>query len=131
MIKGFKDFLMRGNVVDLAVAVVIGGAFTALVAVFTKSIIQPVLAVFGGSEKPGWGFYLDPENKATFIDLGAIFTGLITFVITAAVVYFVFVAPMAAAKKKFAKPTEEAPPGLTETDVLLEIRDLLKDNRNR
>ena len=60
MIKGFKDFILRGNVIDLAVAVVIGAAFTALVAAFTSNLIKPVLNTFGGVDTGGWGFYINP-----------------------------------------------------------------------
>ena len=94
MLKGFKEFILRGNVIDLAVAVVIGAAFTALVTAITANLIQPVLNAFGGVEAGGWGFYINPEKPDTFINIGAIVTAIITFLITAAVVYFVFVAPM-------------------------------------
>ena len=97
MIKGFKDFILRGNVIDLAVAVVIGAAFTALVAAFTSNIIEPVLNIFGGVDTGTIGFYLVPSNPGTYINVSAILNAIITFLITALVVSFVFVAPM----KKF------------------------------
>ncbi len=72
MLKGFKDFLMRGNVVDLAVAVVIGTAFTAIVTAFTTSIIKPLINTLGGAESKGLGFPLrsstDALRTSTFID---------------------------------------------------------------
>ena len=94
MLKGFKDFILRGNVVDLAVAVVIGAAFAALVSVFADAIIAPLIAVLGGPDATGLGFEILDGNEATFVDIGAVVTAIITFVLTAAVVYFVVVVPM-------------------------------------
>lgn len=126
MIKGFKDFILRGNVIDLAVAVVIGAAFTALVAAFTANLIEPVLNVFGGVETGSLGFYLNPSKEGSYINISAILNAVITFLITALVVYFVFVAPMKkfqdlAAKKKV--PVKADP---TEVELLMQIRDLLQ-----
>ena len=126
MIKGFKDFLLRGNVIDLAVAVVIGAAFTALVAAVTTNLIEPVLNALGGVETGSIGFYLNPAKEGSYINISAILNAVITFVITALVVYFVFVAPMKkisdlAAKKKV--PVKADP---TEVQLLIEIRDLLR-----
>ena len=130
MIKGFKDFILRGNVIDLAVAVVIGAAFTALVAAFTSSLIEPVLALFGGADTGTIGFYLNSSKPDTYINISAILNAIITFLITAAVVYFVFVAPMkkfmdiAAARAAAKKQPIKADP--TEVELLVEIRDLLR-----
>jgi large conductance mechanosensitive channel len=126
MLKGFKDFLLRGNVIDLAVAVVIGAAFTAVIAAITGNLIQPVLNAIGGVDAGGWGFYVDPDKPDTFINIGAIITALITFIITAAVVYFVFVAPMKKllARTSAAKVEVKADP--TEVELLVQIRDLLR-----
>ena len=130
MLKGFKEFILRGNVIDLAVAVVIGAAFTALVTAITANLIQPVLNAFGGVESDGWGFYINSDKPDTFINIGAIVTAIITFLITAAVVYFVFVAPMkkvlaiAAARAAAKKVEVKADP--TEVELLVQIRDLLQ-----
>ena len=126
MIKGFKDFLLRGNVIDLAVAVVIGAAFTALVAAVTANLIEPVLNALGGVDTGSIGFYVNPSKPESYVNLSAILNAIITFVITALVVYFVFVAPMKkisdlAAKKKV--PVKADP---TEVQLLIEIRDLLR-----
>lgn len=126
MIKGFKDFLLRGNVIDLAVAVVIGAAFTALVAAVTANLIQPVLNALGGVDTGSIGFYINPSKPESYVNLSAILNAIITFVITALVVYFVFVAPMKkisdlAAKKKV--PVKADP---TEVELLMQIRDLLR-----
>ena len=126
MIKGFKDFILRGNVIDLAVAVVIGAAFTALVTAVTTGLIQPVInMIFGlmGIGADGVGGTVSIPGGQT-INLGLIITAIITFLITAAVVYFIFVAPMNAAKERFANPAEEEL--AEETELLREIRDLLK-----
>ena len=79
MIKGFRDFILRGNVIELAIAVVIGSAFTALVGAFTANIINPVIASAGGVDAAGWGFPIRPGNDATFVDVGAVLTAIITF----------------------------------------------------
>ena len=129
MLKGFKDFILRGNVIDLAVAVVIGAAFTALVTAITSNLITPVLNSLGGVDAGGWGFYIKPGQEDTFINIGVMVTAVLTFLITAAVVYFVFVAPMkkmldiAAARAAAKKQPIKADP--TEVELLKEIRDLL------
>lgn len=129
MLKGFKDFLMRGNVVDLAVAVVIGTAFTAIVTAFTTNLINPLIAALGGAEVKGLGFHVISGNPATFVDFGAVITAALNFLIIAAVVYFLLVAPMNKLKsiqaaKKGVSPDEE--PASLEAELLEEIRDLLK-----
>jgi large conductance mechanosensitive channel len=135
VLKGFKDFLLRGNVVDLAVAVVVGAAFAGIVTSFTKGVIQPVINVFGSTEK-GWGYSLKHTDKAveaaTFIDIGGIVTAVINFTITAAVVYFLFILPMnklLKLRKSGAEPEVEATP--EDIALLQEIRDLLKTLKTR
>ena len=126
MIKGFRDFLLRGNVVDLAVAVVIGTAFTALVTAFTESFIKPIINVVMGGGLTGGTVKLDDSNRLLF---GAFLNALITFVITAAVVYFVFVLPLKTLNemRKKGEAPPEAPAVVEPEDVVLlrEIRDLL------
>lgn len=128
MLKGFKDFLMQGNVVKLAVAVVVGNAFTAVVTAFTASIIKPVIASAGGTNVPGWGFYLNPGKAATFVDLSAASNAVITFLITAAVVYFLFVLPMQKIQERRAKSLDTQPDA-SEVELLAEIRNLLRDGQ--
>ncbi|QUH00086.1 large conductance mechanosensitive channel protein MscL [Saccharopolyspora erythraea] len=125
MLKGFKDFLMRGNVVDLAVAVVVGSAFTALVTAFTTSIIKPVIAATGGGNVTGLSIQLVAGNQQSIIDFAQVINAVITFFITAAVVYFIFVLPMKTLKERRdrGKETEVEP---TDVELLLEIRDLLR-----
>ncbi|MBH0776151.1 large conductance mechanosensitive channel protein MscL [Nocardia bovistercoris] len=122
MLKGFKDFMLRGNVVDLAVAVVIGTAFVSIVTAFTTGLINPILAVFGGTDELGLGFQLVADKPATFVQVGPIITAAINFILIAAVLYFVLVLPATHAKKRFGKPEEEK---LSDNDLLIEIRDLL------
>ncbi|MGW5308967.1 large conductance mechanosensitive channel protein MscL [Nocardia thailandica] len=123
MLKGFKDFLLRGNVIDLAVAVVIGTAFTAIVTAFTSGIIDPLLAVFGGDSQLGLGVQLVAGKPATFIEIGGIITAAINFVLIAAILYFVLIVPSNAAKKRFSEADEK----LSDSEVLIQIRDLLAD----
>ncbi|MBM7244109.1 large conductance mechanosensitive channel protein MscL [Rhodococcus fascians] len=122
MLKGFKDFLLRGNVVDLAVAVVVGAAFTAIVTAFTTNIINPLVAAVGGSNELGWGIKILNSNDATFINIGAVITAIINFIIIAAVVYFVLILPVNTAKKRFVSQPEKE---LSDVDVLVQIRDIL------
>jgi large conductance mechanosensitive channel len=118
MAKGFRDFLLRGNVVDLAVAVVIGTAFTAVVSTITSALLQPLINVFlGGGVSGGKVLWLGQ----TF-DFGAVINAIITFVVIAAVVYFLVVAPM----RRLAPKKEAPPPPETETTLLAQIRDLLR-----
>ncbi|MBF6214801.1 large conductance mechanosensitive channel protein MscL [Nocardia puris] len=126
MLKGFKDFLLRGNVVDLAVAVVIGTAFVAIVTAFSNGIINPLLAVFGGSDEIGLGFYLVADKPATFVEIGPIITAILNFVLIAAILYFVLVVPATRLKKRFGGEPEEP---LSDTEILIQIRDLLAEGR--
>ena len=94
MLKGFKDFILRGNVIELATAVIIGGAFTAIVTAISDKIINPLIAAVGSPDVGGLGFRIRPEVEATFVDFGAVITAAINFLIIAAVVYFVIIMPM-------------------------------------
>ena len=129
MLKGFKDFILRGNVIELSIAVVVGTAFTALVSAFTSNIVNPIIAAAGGVETQGLGFPIWPGNDKTFVNFGAVITAFVTFLITAAVVYFIFVAPMNRINRwsrsalATAEPEEEPLPA--DTALLAEIRDLL------
>jgi large conductance mechanosensitive channel len=127
VLKGFRDFILRGNVIDLAVAVVIGAAFTALVGTFTAAVITPILNALGGPDSIGLGFELQPGNPATFVDLGAVIAATITFLLTAAVVYVVFVAPMNTFNERRKRRTGITDEDETPADIALltEIRDLL------
>jgi large conductance mechanosensitive channel len=121
MLKGFKDFLMRGNVVDLAVAVAIGAAFTAMVKAMTDALIQPLINLVLGGGVDGGKVVVNGQ----VFDFGLLINAAITFVITAAAVYFVVVVPMNKYRARTAKPSEEAAEE-TELDLLREIRDSLR-----
>jgi large conductance mechanosensitive channel len=125
MIKGFKDFLLRGNVIDLAVAVVIGTAFTALVAAFTTSFLEPLIGLIGGGGVDGGTAIVDGQ-KFTW---GAFVNALITFVLTAAIVYFVVVLPVKAIMERRKRGEEAGPAEPTQVELLLEIRDLLRSQQ--
>ncbi|HEY0637386.1 MAG TPA: large-conductance mechanosensitive channel protein MscL [Pseudonocardiaceae bacterium] len=126
MIKGFKDFLMRGNVVELAVAVVIATAFTAIVTAFTNNLINPLIAAVGGTNVNGLGFQLVDGNPKTVIDFGAVVTAAINFVIIAAVVYFLIVLPYQTIQERRRRGVEPGPTEPTDVELLTEIRDLLR-----
>lgn len=131
MLKGFKDFLMRGNVVDLAVAVVIGTAFTAIVTAFTKGLIQPLINSLGGSNAAnGLGFHVLASNPSTFMDFGSVINAAINFVIVAAVVYFLIVVPMNHVKERRKRGQEAGPAEPTDVELLTEIRDLLRSQQD-
>ena len=125
-LQGFKDFVMRGNVVDLGVGIVIGAAFTALVATFTTAFIQPALKLFGadaGKDIVGGQFTV---NGVVF-PWNVFVNGIITFVITAGVLYFLVVVPMnrlAERRKRGEEPEPKAPS--EEIKLLTEIRDALR-----
>ena len=129
MIKEFKDFISRGNVVDLAVAVVIGAAFTALVSAFVAGLITPLLGMVGSTEFSNIDFTI---NKSTF-EVGLVINALITFLVVAAVVFFVVIKPLnvlEARRKRGEEPVE--PEQLSDEAALLtEIRDLLAAQAGR
>src|SRR6188508_2806723 len=81
MIKGFRDFILRGNVVDLAVAVVIGAAFTTVVTAFTKNVIEPLINAVTPPASPGFGIQLVAGKPNTYIDLASVITAVVNFLI--------------------------------------------------
>lgn len=91
MLKGFRDFIMRGNVVDLAVAVIIGGAFNSIVQALVKDIITPFIGVFGGV--PDFSGMKLSINKSEFL-IGDFFNQIVSFLIIASVIYFAIIMPM-------------------------------------
>jgi large conductance mechanosensitive channel len=122
--KGFKDFLMRGNVVDLAVAVVIGSAFTAIVTAFTNGLIKPLINAIGGTDAAnGLGYQIFANNKGTFLDFGGVINAAINFVLVAAVVYFVIVMPVKKLQERRKRGQEPGPSEPTDVELLIEIRD--------
>lgn len=129
MFKGFKDFLMRGNVVDLAVAVIIGTAFTAIVTAIANNLIKPMIAAIGGANVSGLSWTIVSGNDASRIDFAAIITAAINFLIVAAVVYFVIVFPMKKLEERRKRGEDVGPPEPTDTELLTQIRDLLSQQQ--
>jgi large conductance mechanosensitive channel len=129
MLKGFRDFIMRGNVLELAVAVAIGTAFTAVVTQFGKSFIDPLVKVFGGGGVEGGTFTI---NKQVF-DWSAFVNAVIFFLITAAVIYFFVVVPYNAFEERRKRGQGPVDPPAPSDDIILltEIRDLLREQQGR
>lgn len=125
MLKGFRDFILRGNVVELATAVIIGAAFTAIVTAISDQIIKPLIAAMGTPDAGGLGFLIRPNMPSTFVNFGAVITAVINFIIIAAVVYFVIVLPMNKFNEWRTRHSEEEDVPPTSEDLLTEIRDLL------
>jgi large conductance mechanosensitive channel len=126
MLKEFRAFILRGNLVDLAVAVVIGAAFGDVVASLVENLITPLVAAVGG--EPDFGGLSFTINGSRF-GYGAFLNALITFLIVAAVVFFLVVKPVNAILERFSKTTEEPKSPTPELTVLAEIRDLLREGR--
>jgi large conductance mechanosensitive channel len=118
---GFKDFVLRGNVVDLAVGVIIGAAFGGIVDSMTKDIITPIIGAVGG--QPDFSAW-----KIGAIGIGSFINAVIAFLIKAAVVFFVIVKPFQALMNRFYPPPPAGAPPVTEVQLLTEIRDQLKKN---
>lgn len=127
MLKGFKEFALRGNVIDLAVAVVVGAAFSAVVGAFSDALIQPIVGIFlGGGVDVGTITIRDQV-----INLTVMINAVITFLITVTVIYFVFVMPMNKLRSITTTPEESVEEKVSEEVALLtEIRDLLATQRS-
>ena len=130
MLKGFRDFIMRGNVIDLAIAVVVGAAFNAVVQELVKDIVTPLIAAIGG--KPDFGALSFTINHSKF-QYGAFLNPLISFLVVAAALYFVVVLPLNKISErraaKLAKGEPDPDPKPEEIILLQQIRDLLaKEN---
>jgi large conductance mechanosensitive channel len=121
MFKGFKEFLSRGNIIDLSTAVVIGTAFTALVTQFTDSIIKPLINRIGVNQKSDLGILRIGIGGGQTIDLNNVLSAAINFIIIAAVVYFLVVLPYTTLRKR--GEVEQADDA--QIVLLSEIRDLL------
>jgi large conductance mechanosensitive channel len=106
MLKGFRDFILRGNVMDLAVAVIIGAAFTAIVTALTEKIISPLLGAIIGKQDFG---YLVAHVNGGVIKYGDFLTAIVNFLLIAGVVYFFLVLPTQYLLKKF-HPAVATPP---------------------
>jgi large conductance mechanosensitive channel len=130
VVAGFREFLMRGNVVDLAVAVVIGAAFTKIVNSVVEGVINPLVGAFGTQNLDDYTSCLkgDCSTDGIRIAWGAVLGASLTFLITAAVVYFLMILPMNRfrARQDAKKQAGDADaPSKTELEILTEIRDEL------
>ena len=140
MLKGFKDFIMRGNVIDLAVAVVIGAAFTAVVNSLVTNIFNPLIGAIFKADSLDAALVLSIptiDGGAAEVKFGAVIGSILTFVIVAAVVYFVFVLPINTMKKhaeerlkRGGAPVTTEPEPETELVLLGQIRDALIEQRH-
>jgi len=144
MLKEFREFIAKGNVMDLAVAVIIGGAFAAIVKSLTDTIIMPVVgAIFGGADFSNYFILLSvpdgyegatddyvalQEAGAAMIGYGAFITAVINFVILAFIIFLMvrYANRVMERMKKADEAAPEEPAGPSETELLTEIRDLLK-----
>ena len=131
--KGFKEFLLRGNVIDLAVAVVVGAAFTGVVNSLVTSVLNPAIgALFNAKSINDLWIVTIPSlsGEPAKIAFGAVVAAVIQFLLVAIVVYFALILPINFLKKRAFKEkeegTEEKPAAPSEVDLLVEIRDLLK-----
>jgi large conductance mechanosensitive channel len=137
MLKGFKEFILRGNVIDLAVAVVIGAAFTGIVNAIVGSVFNPLLGALFNAESLAQALPVaipTTSGGSTTLYFGAVIAAVIQFVLIAVVVYFALIVPINYLKRvSFRKrkeadtAAEPAPP--TELELLAEIRDLLAKDR--
>jgi large conductance mechanosensitive channel len=126
MLKGFKEFIMRGNVIDLAIAFVIGLAFTKIVSALVDGVITPLIAaVFG---KPNLTAVANFTLHNAHFSFGLVLDAIFNFLAVAAAVYFLMVVPMnaLAARRARGKAAIDEPAGPTEIELLTEIRDALK-----
>lgn len=139
-IKEFKEFIAKGNVMDMAVAVIIGGAFGKIVTSLVNDIIMPLVGLLtGGISVSDWKWVITPADEAagvaeSALNYGMFIQNVIDFLIVAFVIFVVLKAFLAGKnklekleKKKEEEPEEEKAPEETELDILKEIRDSLKN----
>ena len=128
MLKGFKDFISRGNVVELAVGVIIGAAFKNIVDALVDGIINPLIAAVIG--KPDFSDAFILTLNGTDVKFGLLITAIINFLLMALAIYFCIVVPMNALNARRKKAEDEAPEAEVSDEVklLTEIRDLLSAN---
>jgi large conductance mechanosensitive channel len=123
MLKGFRAFVLRGNVIDLAVAFVVGAAFATLIGAFSDGLISPIVGIFLGGGVDVGQFTIRDQ----VVDVTMLINAVVTFVITLTVIYLVFVAPMNAYRRRTGQGVVDATPA--DVKLLIEIRDLLKEQQ--
>ncbi|MEV4902717.1 large conductance mechanosensitive channel protein MscL [Citricoccus sp. NPDC055426] len=130
MLQGFKDFIMKGNVVDLAVAVVIGGAFGAVVTALVDAVLMPLISALVGA--PSFDDFAVIDINGNLIQFGVLLTAVVNFLLIAAAIYFVIVMPMNKMIERRNRKLgiiEEEPAVADDVALLTEIRDLLSAQR--
>jgi large conductance mechanosensitive channel len=125
MVKEFRDFIMRGNIVDLAVAVVIGVAFGAVITSFVTNIITPLLGLLGLPDFSTWIIDINIGAGAS-LAVGTFLNALISFLAIALAIFLFVIKPMNALAARSKKPEAAAPAAPSELDLLTEIRDELR-----
>jgi large conductance mechanosensitive channel len=127
--KEFRDFILRGNVVELAVAVIIGASFNKIVDAIVKGLITPMIGIFGGA--PQFANNMFTINGSEFL-WGTVVDAIVSFLIVAAVLFFLIVRPMNTLMARVRRQEEVTPPAPTvDQKLLTEIRDLLKEQGQR
>jgi large conductance mechanosensitive channel len=122
VLKGFRDFISRGNVIDLAVGIVIGAAFTGLVTQFTKSFLEPLIKVLSGGRQLSGTFTV----REVIFDWAAFLNACVTFLITALALYYLVVLPANKIAERRARGEEPEPVAPAEdVRLLTEIRDAI------
>jgi large conductance mechanosensitive channel len=137
MFKGFKEFILRGNVIDLAVAVVIGAAFTAIVNSLVTGVLNPLIALlFDAKDLADAGAEITVGGNTQVIAWGLVISSVIQFLLIAAVIYFAVIVPInylsrvaAARRAKEVEEDEADPAPPTELELLTQIRDLLSEKQ--
>ena len=128
MLKGFREFITKGNVIDLAVALVIGAAFTQVVNAVVQWLVTPLIAAIFG--QPNLNDVATFTINGAQFSIGAILTAVINFLLVAAAVYFVLIAPLNKYRELRAEGAEDEPQAPPEDLLVLqEIRDLIRDRR--
>lgn len=127
MVKEFRDFVFKGNIIELAIAVVIAGAFALVIGSLVTDIITPLVGILGLPDLSTWSITLGSGNPPAEITYGLFIQALLTFLVIAAVIFFVVIKPMNAIRDRARKAeAPAAPAGPTELDLLTEIRDELR-----
>lgn len=133
MLDEFKKFLFRGNVIDLAVAVILGAAFSAVINSFVNDIVTPIIGLIGGQDFSSLTITLKEPSASdpagVYLRYGALITTMINFVLVAAAVFFLIVKPLnvlAERRRRGEQPDEDTPAPSDEAVLLAEIRDLLQ-----
>ncbi len=136
IVKEFKEFIMRGNVLDMAIGVVIATAFGAITTSLIQNIIMPLIGMlFGGIDLSRWDIVLKAateEKEAVVLGIGTFLTAIINFVLIALVIFAIVKAMnkiQSLKKKEEEEVKEEEPAGPTSEELLTEIRDLLKEKK--